>query len=50
MLVQTGDEMLDYRHAVEKYRGAKQVVIEGGDHGFQNFSDYIPLILEFAGK
>ncbi|HSS46043.1 MAG TPA: YqiA/YcfP family alpha/beta fold hydrolase [Burkholderiales bacterium] len=50
LLVQTGDEMLDYHHAVEKYRGAKQVVIEGGDHGFQNFSDHILLILEFAGK
>lgn len=50
LLVQTDDEVLDYRDAVEKYRGAKQVVIEGGDHGFQNWSGYIPLILEFAGK
>ena len=51
LLVQTGDEVLDYRLAVEKYRGARQVVIEGGDHGFRNFSDYIPMILEFtAGK
>lgn len=50
LLVQTGDEVLDYRHALDKYRGAKQRVIEGGDHGFQNFSVHIPLILEFAGK
>lgn len=48
LLVQTGDEVLDYRLAVEKYRGARQVVIEGGDHGFRNFSDYVPMILEFA--
>jgi len=50
LLVQTGDELLDYRQAVEKYRGARQVVIEGGDHGFRNFSDYVPMILEFAAE
>jgi predicted esterase YcpF (UPF0227 family) len=48
--VQTGDELLDYRQAVEKYRGARQVVIEGGDHRFRNFSDYVPMILEFAAE
>ena len=50
LMVQTGDEFLDYRQAVEKYRGARQVVIEGGDHGFRNFSDYVPVILEFGAK
>ena len=34
LMVETGDEVLDYRHAVERYRGARQLVIEGGDHGF----------------
>jgi len=48
LLVQTGDKVLDYRHALEKYRGAQQVVIEGGEHGFRNFFDYVPLILGFA--
>ncbi|MGH8710939.1 MAG: YqiA/YcfP family alpha/beta fold hydrolase [Burkholderiales bacterium] len=50
LLVQTGDELLDYRQAVEKYRGTRQVVIEGGDHGFRNFSDYVPMILKFAAE
>jgi len=50
LLVQTGDELLDYRQAVKKYRGARQVVIEGGDHRFRNFSDYVPMILEFAAE
>jgi len=50
LLVQTRDELLDYRQAVEKYRGVRQVVIEGGDHGFRNFSDYVPMILEFAAE
>lgn len=47
LLVQTGDETLDYRQAVEKYRGAKQTVEPGGDHGFQAFERYIPDALAF---
>lgn len=49
LLVETGDEVLDYREAVGKYVGAKQVVVPGGDHTLQSFPDHIPLILEFAG-
>ena len=49
LLVETGDEVLDYREAVGKYAGAKQVVVPGGDHMLQSFPDHIPLILEFAG-
>ncbi|HEX6827510.1 MAG TPA: YqiA/YcfP family alpha/beta fold hydrolase [Burkholderiales bacterium] len=48
LLVTTGDEVLDYRRAVEKYRGATQVVVQGGDHGFSDFADYLDLILDFA--
>ena len=49
LLVESGDELLDYREAVEKYAGAKQVVVQGGDHTLQSFPDHIPLVLEFAG-
>jgi len=49
LLTETGDEVLDYRQAVEKYQGARQVVIEGGDHSLKSFPEHIPLILEFAG-
>jgi predicted esterase YcpF (UPF0227 family) len=49
LLVETGDEVLDYRAAVRKYRGAKQIVVQGGDHSLASFPDHIPLILEFAG-
>lgn len=48
LMVQTGDEVLDYRHAVEKYRGARQLVIKGGDHGFSDFATHIDAILDFA--
>jgi predicted esterase YcpF (UPF0227 family) len=49
LLVETGDEVLDYRAAVRRYAGARQVVIEGGDHTLRSFPDHLPLILEFAG-
>jgi predicted esterase YcpF (UPF0227 family) len=49
LLVETGDEVLDYRIAVKKYAGARQLVIKGGDHSLQSFPKHIPLILEFAG-
>jgi uncharacterized protein len=49
LIVETGDEVLDYRAAVAKYRGARQVVVEGGDHTLKSFPEHLPLILEFAG-
>ena len=49
LLVETGDEVLDYREAVRKYRGAKLVVVQGGDHSLASFPEQIPLILEFTG-
>jgi predicted esterase YcpF (UPF0227 family) len=49
LIVETGDEVLDYRKAVERYRGAEQVVIHGGDHSLQSFPQHLPRILAFAG-
>ena len=48
LIVETGDEVLDYRRAVERYAGAEQVVIEGGDHSLQSFPRQLPRILEFC--
>ncbi|MFA5082449.1 MAG: YqiA/YcfP family alpha/beta fold hydrolase [Hydrogenophilaceae bacterium] len=47
LLVETGDQVLDYREAVDYFAGARQIVLDGGDHGFSRFTDYIPTILEF---
>ncbi|MEY4640996.1 MAG: hypothetical protein RLZZ227_990 [Pseudomonadota bacterium] len=49
LLVQAGDEVLDYRLAVKLYAGCRQVVQQGGSHGFDNFEAVLPLILQFAG-
>jgi predicted esterase YcpF (UPF0227 family) len=49
LIVTTGDEVLDYREAVRKYAGAKQLVVQGSDHGFADFGDHLDSVLEFAG-
>ena len=49
LIVETGDEVLDYREAVRRYAGAEQIVIEGGDHSLQSFPRHLSRILEFAG-
>ncbi|WP_018987984.1 YqiA/YcfP family alpha/beta fold hydrolase [Aromatoleum toluclasticum] len=49
LMVETGDEVLDYRDAVAKYAGARQTVLEGGDHGFSRWTDYLDDVIAFAG-
>ena len=49
LMVQTGDEVLDYRLAIRHYAGAYQLVIGGGDHAFQDFDGHIDSLLAFAG-
>ena len=49
LIVAKGDEVLDYRRAVERYRGCRQLVIEGSDHGMSDFADYVDTVLEFCG-
>ena len=49
LIVAKGDEVLDYRRAVERYRGCRQIVIEGSDHGMSDFAVYVDAVLEFCG-
>jgi len=49
LLLETGDEVLDWRDAARKYEGARMSVRDGGDHSLQGFADHLPRILAFAG-
>lgn len=47
LMLQTGDETLDYRQAEEKYKGSASLIEEGGSHAFDNFEAHIEVILDF---
>ena len=49
LLVETADEVLDYRQALRRYAGCEQVVVQGGDHSLQSFPQHLARIVEFAG-
>ncbi len=53
LIVETGDEVLDYRVALEHYAAcgtsAQTIVVEGGNHALASFPTHVPRILAFAG-
>jgi len=48
VLLQTGDETLDYREAELKYKNSRCIVEQGGDHGFIDLERHIPQIMQFS--
>ncbi len=48
LLAATGDELLDWRDMRDHYAGARQIIIEGSDHGLSDFAHWLPQVLEFA--
>jgi len=48
LMVTTGDEVLDYRAAVRKFAGARQLVVQGSDHGFAEFEEHLDAVLAFG--
>jgi len=45
VLLQTGDETLNYKYAEKYFTGANIVIDEGGSHSFENLEIKIPQIL-----
>lgn len=47
LIAAKGDELLDWKEMVAFYSGAKQLVLEGSDHGIADYADHLPKVLEF---
>lgn len=47
LMVQSGDEALDFKEATAKYMASENIIEYGGDHGFQNFERWLPYIIRF---
>lgn len=48
LLSEAGDEVLDYRQAVDFYAGCRQTILPKGDHSFTQFPEFVAQIIEFA--
>jgi predicted esterase YcpF (UPF0227 family) len=47
VLLQTADEILDYRHAEIKYSQCMLTIEQGGNHNFQRYERHLPAIIKF---
>jgi predicted esterase YcpF (UPF0227 family) len=50
LLLQTGDETLDYRLATEKYRECPSWIASGGNHSFEGFMERLESIFYFVAR
>jgi predicted esterase YcpF (UPF0227 family) len=48
VLLQTGDEVLDYRQAVHYYQNCQLDIQQGGDHSYRDFQQQLPAIASFC--
>ena len=49
LMLQTGDDILDYKLAIEKYPAVPSIVEEGGGHEFMGFDRHLETVLAFCG-
>jgi len=47
VMVQTGDEVLNYQQAVDKFQHCRLIIEQGGDHSFVGFDKKLPVIADF---
>jgi len=50
LLLQTGDETLDYRLAADYFRACPSWLEAGGDHSFRHFAERLPMLLQWASR
>ena len=49
LMLQSGDEVLDYTVALDKYKAVPSIVEEGGSHEFMGFDRHIETVFAFCG-
>lgn len=47
LIAAKGDELLDWKEMVAFYAGAKQLVLEGSDHGIADYAEHLPRVIDF---
>lgn len=48
VLLQTGDEVLDYREAELKFKNSNCIIERGGDHAYTDLERHLPRIMQFS--
>ena len=48
LMLQTGDELLDYREAEKFYAGCAAIIERGGDHMFAGYARHLPAVVAFG--
>lgn len=47
LIAAKGDELLDWKEMADFYPGAKQLILEGSDHGIADYADHLPAVIDF---
>ena len=50
LIAAKGDELLDWREMVAFYPGAKQLILEGSDHGIADYVNHLPTVIDFIER
>ena len=47
LIAAKGDELLDWKEMSAFYPGAKQLILEGSDHGIADYGTHLPAVIDF---
>ncbi|WP_114652968.1 YqiA/YcfP family alpha/beta fold hydrolase [Polynucleobacter necessarius] len=47
LIAAKGDELLDWKEMSAFYPGAKQLILEGSDHGIADYANHLPAVIDF---
>ncbi|QWD99522.1 hypothetical protein FD967_05510 [Polynucleobacter sp. JS-Mosq-20-D10] len=47
LIAAKGDELLDWKEMAAFYPGAKQLILEGSDHGISDYANHLPVVIDF---